>query len=65
VTADPRLPQETLDALAAEFPTSVQPRMVYPKNYACPVAVGVDPATGERLGTAEPSQPWGDGAAEI
>lgn len=65
VTADPRLPQETLDALAAEFPTSVQPRMVYPKNYACPVAVGVDPATGDRLGTAEPSQPWGDGAAEI
>ena len=65
ITADPGLPQDTLDALAAEFPTSVQPRMVYPKNYACPVAVAVDPATGERLGTAEPSQPWGDGAAEI
>ncbi|MGE0717425.1 MAG: gamma-glutamyltransferase, partial [Alphaproteobacteria bacterium] len=65
VTADPRLPDETLDALVDRFPTVAQPRMVYPKNYACPVAVGVDAATGERVGTCEPSQPWGDGAAEI
>ncbi|MCC7271959.1 MAG: gamma-glutamyltransferase [Alphaproteobacteria bacterium] len=65
VTADPRLPQETLDALSSRFPTTVFPRMVYPKNYACPVAVAVEQATGERLGTCEPSQPWGDGAPEV
>lgn len=64
VTAEPGLPADTLAALEARFPTTVSPRTVYPKNYACPVAVAVDPATGDRLGTTEPSQPWGDAAAE-
>jgi gamma-glutamyltranspeptidase/glutathione hydrolase len=62
VTADPRLGEETIQALANRYPTTVMPRMVYPKNYACPVAVAIDGRTGERQGTCEPSQPWGDGA---
>jgi len=63
VTADPRFDAATLAVLKDRFAAQVLPRLVYPKNYACPVAVMIDARTGERLGTCEPSQPWPDAAA--
>lgn len=36
VTADPRLPREVLDALAAAGPVDLQEHTVLPANYACP-----------------------------
>ncbi|MFM9883168.1 MAG: gamma-glutamyltransferase family protein [Burkholderiales bacterium] len=64
VGVDPRLPQATLDQLAAHFPIQPAEHLVYPTNFACPSAVLDDPATGERYGIGDVMSPWSGAVAE-
>ena len=64
VGADPRLPQVTLDRLAAHFPIQLTEHLVYPTNFACPSAVLDDPVTGERYGIGDVMSPCSGAVAE-
>lgn len=61
IIADPALPAETLEALAAALPTSTARRHVYPYAYACPA--GVARGEGINSGCTEVYTPWGDAVA--
>ncbi len=63
VTADPRLGEEILRALASHPPTLRPPRH-FPLAYACPSAALEVSDSGPRLAVAEPWQPWAGGLAE-
>jgi gamma-glutamyltranspeptidase / glutathione hydrolase len=61
-TAEPTLPQPVIDALAAEFPTTVATRTHFPNAFAFPAAVLRD---GEfNMGCTEIVSPWSDVVAE-
>jgi gamma-glutamyltranspeptidase/glutathione hydrolase len=64
VTADPRLPAETLSALSqAAGPVGAVEHGVLPVNYACPnlIAIGSD---GTRVGISDAMSPWSAAVAE-
>lgn len=63
VTVDPRLGDEAIDVLAANFPVEVAQLLVFPKLYACPSGVSRDPETGVMFGGNDPSQPVGGGVS--
>jgi gamma-glutamyltranspeptidase/glutathione hydrolase len=54
---DSRLPAEIVESLAGEFSLEPAALKVYPKLYACPSAVLLDPATGLFHGATDPSSP--------
>ncbi len=57
VTADPRVGDAALEALAARFEVRQLRPTIYPNLFACPSAVLRDPATGEGSGMTDPWQP--------
>ena len=57
ITADARLGQEVLEALAARFEVRRLMPTVHPNLFACPSAVLRDPSTGEASGMTDPWQP--------
>jgi gamma-glutamyltranspeptidase/glutathione hydrolase len=61
IIADPTLPAQTLETLAATLPTSLARRHVYPYAYAC--AAGVARRNGINSGCTEIYTPWGDAVA--
>lgn len=63
IRADPRLGPEILSALSQRSPVRVAEHTVLPANYACPCAILVDPATGERTGITDVMSPWSGAAA--
>jgi len=63
VTADPRLGEEILRALASH-PLTLRPPRHFPLAYACPSAALEASDSGPRLAMAEPWQPWAGGLAE-
>jgi gamma-glutamyltranspeptidase/glutathione hydrolase len=63
VSADPRLPDAVLSALAENFPVAETELVVYPTQYACPSAVLRDPDGGMHYGMADVMSPW-SGAVE-
>ena len=62
ITADPRLGEAVLQALATR-PLDLQPARHFPLAYACPSGALATPQ-GERQAVAEPWQPWAGGLAE-
>jgi gamma-glutamyltranspeptidase/glutathione hydrolase len=63
VSADRRLPQPVLDALAAEGPVQVVEHAVLPVNFACPNAI-VQEADGTRSGVTDVMSPWSAALAQ-
>jgi gamma-glutamyltranspeptidase/glutathione hydrolase len=63
VGVDPRLSGEVRAALAAKFPINETELVVYPTNFACPSAVLLDAASGERFGMTDVLSPWSGAAA--
>ncbi len=57
LSADPRLPQRILDALAADGPVNVVEHGVLPINFACPNAIIARP-DGTRTGISDAASPW-------
>lgn len=64
IRVDPRLDGDVQRALASRFQTKVAENTVLPVNYACPCAIVVEPASGERVGMADVMSPWSGAAAE-
>jgi gamma-glutamyltranspeptidase/glutathione hydrolase len=64
VSVDPRHPQAVKDAIAARFPSQEVELAVLPNNYACPSAVLIDPASGERVGMTDVMSPWSGAVAQ-
>jgi gamma-glutamyltranspeptidase/glutathione hydrolase len=62
-TADRRLPQATLDALAALGPVEIVEHAVLPVNFACPnlISIGAD---GTRSGITDVMSPWSAALAQ-
>jgi len=58
ITADSRLPRETLQALAQVLPVVQADRTVLPINFT--IATGVSDRNGEKSGAVEPGMPWGE-----
>jgi gamma-glutamyltranspeptidase/glutathione hydrolase len=64
VTADPRLPTETLSALAqAAGPVGAVEHAVLPVNYACPNLIAIGP-DGLRTGVSDAMSPWSAALAQ-
>jgi gamma-glutamyltranspeptidase/glutathione hydrolase len=63
VRVDPRLGAATLDTISRRFPARFAEHTVLPVNYACPSAIMVDAATGERVGVSDVMSPWSGAAA--
>ncbi|MGG5810439.1 gamma-glutamyltransferase family protein [Falsiroseomonas sp. CW058] len=63
VTADRRLPQPTLDALAALGGVEVVEHAVLPVNFACPNLIAID-ADGARCGVTDVMSPWSAALAQ-
>jgi gamma-glutamyltranspeptidase/glutathione hydrolase len=62
-TADRRLPQATLDALAAAGPLEVVEQVVAPVNFACPNLIRIGP-DGTRTGITDVMSPWSAALAQ-
>ncbi|MGK7870149.1 gamma-glutamyltransferase [Falsiroseomonas sp. E2-1-a20] len=62
-TADRRLPQATLDALAAAGPLEVVEHAVLPVNFACPNLILIGP-DGTRTGITDVMSPWSAALAQ-
>jgi gamma-glutamyltranspeptidase/glutathione hydrolase len=62
-TADRRLPQETLAALAGRGPLEVVEHAVLPVNFACPNLIAIGP-DGERRGITDVMSPWSAALAQ-
>jgi gamma-glutamyltranspeptidase/glutathione hydrolase len=62
-TADRRLPQATLDALAALGPLEVVEHAVLPVNFACPNLIAID-EDGQRQGITDVMSPWSAALAQ-
>jgi len=64
---DPLMEPAIKEALAARAAGKIEiverRRDPYPLAYACPVAVAIDTATGERVAMTEIAQPWAGAAA--
>jgi gamma-glutamyltranspeptidase/glutathione hydrolase len=58
ITADSRLPNATLEALAQVLPVVAAERTVLPMNYA--LASGAGDRNGAKSGASEPSAPWAE-----
>jgi gamma-glutamyltranspeptidase/glutathione hydrolase len=58
ITADSRLPEETLQALAQVLPVVRADRTVLPINFT--IATGVGDSKGKKFGAVEPGMPWGE-----
>ncbi|PWS37482.1 hypothetical protein DFH01_11670 [Falsiroseomonas bella] len=64
VTADPRLPAETLAALGdAAGPVGAVEHAVLPVNYACPNLIAIGP-DGQRTGISDAMSPWSAALAQ-
>jgi gamma-glutamyltranspeptidase/glutathione hydrolase len=63
VSADRRLPQAVLDALAADGPTEVVEHAVMPINFACPNVIVAQP-DGGRAGISDAASPWSAALAQ-
>jgi gamma-glutamyltranspeptidase/glutathione hydrolase len=63
VSADIRLPQAVLEALAADGPTEVVEHGVMPINFACPNLI-VQHADGSRTGISDAASPWSFAVAQ-
>lgn len=62
-TADRRLPQATLDALAAMGPLEIVEHAVLPVNFACPNLIRIS-ADGTRQGITDVMSPWSAALAQ-
>jgi len=62
IRADPRLGDDVLNALAADFELEIAQLLVFPKLYSCPSGVSRDPESGCCHGLNDPSQPIGGAA---
>jgi len=62
VVADRRLPEATIDALAAELPTVLAEPVAYPSNFT--IAGAVRRAGGMNEGATEPQHPWSEAVSE-
>ena len=62
IVADPYLGEEIVATLAAQMPTSIARRNIFPYLFACPA--GVMRAKGFNSGCTEVMSPWGDAALE-
>ncbi|HBB17092.1 MAG TPA: gamma-glutamyltransferase [Syntrophus sp. (in: bacteria)] len=63
VGVDPRLPEATRKALAANYPVNETELVVYPTHFACPSAVLRDTAGGEFQGITDVLSPWSGAVA--
>jgi len=63
VSADQRLPQAVLDALAADGPLEVVEHGVMPINFACPNVI-VRHADGTNTGISDAASPWSAAVAQ-
>jgi gamma-glutamyltranspeptidase / glutathione hydrolase len=63
VTADRRMPPETLAALAEDAPLEVVEHAVMPVNFACPNLISVAP-DGVRTGISDAMSPWSAAVAQ-
>jgi gamma-glutamyltranspeptidase/glutathione hydrolase len=63
VSADRRLPDEVLEALAADGPSELLEHGVMPINFACPNAIQVA-ADGYRVGISDVASPWSTALAQ-
>ncbi len=63
VTADRRLPQDVIDALAADGQTDVVEHGVMPINFACPNVI-VRGADGTNTGISDAASPWSAAVAQ-
>ena len=62
VVADRRLPEATIEALAAQFPTVIAEPIIYPNPYTIASAVRRAGAINE--GATEPEHPWSEAVSE-
>lgn len=62
VVADRRMPAQTIDALAAEFPTVLAEPVDYPSNFT--TAGAVRRTAGMNEGATEPQHPWSEAVSE-
>jgi gamma-glutamyltranspeptidase/glutathione hydrolase len=60
---EPAIKTELTRRLAGSIGVVERRRDPYPLAYACPSAVAIDPATGERVAMTESAQPWAGAAA--
>lgn len=63
VGIDPRMPQNIIQKLKAEFPVELTELVVYPTNFACPSSV-YQATDGEHYGVADVMSPWSGAIAE-
>ncbi|MSP04232.1 MAG: hypothetical protein EXR05_03105 [Acetobacteraceae bacterium] len=63
VSADARLPENVLAALAADGPTEVVEHSILPVNFACPNMI-VQNADGMRIGISDVVSPWSAAVAQ-
>jgi gamma-glutamyltranspeptidase/glutathione hydrolase len=63
VSADRRLPDDVLEALAADGPRELVEHGVMPINFACPNAIQIDP-DGGRVGISDVGSPWSAALAQ-
>jgi gamma-glutamyltranspeptidase/glutathione hydrolase len=63
IRVDPRLGAATLETISQRFPARFAEHTVLPVNYACPCAIAVDAATGERVGIGDVMSPWSGAAS--
>ena len=63
VSVDRRMQPETIDALAADGPTTIVEHGVMPINFACPNAIILEP-DGQRMGISDVASPWSAAIAQ-
>jgi gamma-glutamyltranspeptidase/glutathione hydrolase len=63
VSADRRLPDDVIEALAADGPTKLVEHGVMPINFACPSAI-ISYADGNRSGISDVASPWSASIAQ-
>ncbi|MGI9490353.1 MAG: gamma-glutamyltransferase [Geminicoccaceae bacterium] len=63
IRVDPRLGDDVLNVLAADFKLEIAQLLVFPKLYSCPSGVSREPGSGLCHGLNDPSQPIGGAAA--